>query len=389
MNSNQSMKFSEVGTALRAVRSAVQFCRLGGATLRACGALGDHSLPILALCMAAQWAAASALVDPASPTNSGPKGAELVFSDEFDGPDLNAARWDPGLNPKNILYEKLTCAYRRENIGFTNGTMVFTARYEPAGFKSHTNEGLHQYHYSSGAVNTEKTFQLRQNMYVEARIKLPLNDGGFCTFWSMPNRSGDSSFADPTEMAQINFFEFIAAERKRRFSSSLWFNDYLESEIPSTLNKADSVMVGKNHYIITNKNRKGNWGSDTSILPMFQWYEWYEWNDFITVGFMATPEKMEWFVAEEGAAWETPPYLSYSGAKVRSVDHMLPDKDEAEGDVWRREVPRVLENSLILNYSVRDGDWVGGPIRNDQLPARMEIDYIRVYRLPEPAVKPR
>lgn len=340
----------------------------------------------LALSVAAFWTAAAdtVLVDSQTPVDAGPKGATLVFSDEFNGTELNREKWCLGINEQNALYDQHDCAYSMDNISFTNGTMIFIARYEPDGIEGQLGDQKAVFRYSSGAVNTDGKFRLQQNMYVELRVKLPVNDGGFCAFWSMPNPENGSRFDSPTEMVQINFFEYIASENRRRFSSSLWFNDYLENEIPANLPSADHVKVGRNHCIITNNQRKGHWGGDTSRVPVFELFEWYEWNHFVRAGFMTQPARLEWFIAENSPPWESAPYLTYTGETVYSADHFHWEKGRnAQFDVWRRNVPAVLDNSLILNFELRDADWAGGPVQTNQLPAQMVIDYIRVYQLPE------
>ena len=45
--------------------------------------------------------------------------------------------------------------------------------------------------YSSGGLNTTEKFKFTNNMYVELRVKLPSNSGGYAAFWGMAN---DSSF---------------------------------------------------------------------------------------------------------------------------------------------------------------------------------------------------
>jgi len=327
----------------------------------------------------------SVIIDPETPPGQGPKGAILVFSDEFNGNSLDGSKWHIGVTSENILqHGPFDCVYRRENILFRDGKMVLTTRYEPEGVAGATSDGMRRFHYSAAAVNSTGKFFFQQNTYIEMRIKVPLNDGGYSMCWSLPNFGKDSALSDPQEMMQINFFEYRAAERKRMFSSALWFNDYLLSEIPPDLGKDNFIKVGENHYIITLHRRKGSWQNNALRLAIFDWYEWYEWKDFITIGFMATPEKFDWFVVEDGAAWKSVPYMTFRGAMVHSADHVhWQRKESAEQDVWRRDVPKQLENSIILESHLRNAEWAGGPIDRTRLPGEMQIDYVRVYRLPE------
>lgn len=326
------------------------------------------------------FSAAQVLVDPATPPDSGPKGSTLVFSDEFDGERLDLSKWNIGTNRKNIHYNKnLACVYSSNNVALRDGKMVFTARPEPQGATGPAADGTITRPYSSGAVNTDDIFYFGQNMYIELRIKLPLNDGGYAALWSMP-RPEQSVKEDPRERVQVLFFEYIAAERKRKFWSTLRFNSYIDSELrPRMKAGKDYIKIRKNHNFIINPDREGVWMGDSFRLPMFEWYEWFEWTGFVTVGFMATPEKFQWFVVQDGPAWKTAPYLTFTGSAVRSAaqSHVW-----AKDDVWQRPVPQRMENRIILSHSLRDAERAGGPIDVSQLPSEMLVDYIRIYQLP-------
>ena len=323
---------------------------------------------------------ASGMVDSATPLGVGPRGATLVFSDEFNGPELSRTRWNIGINSKNTLHGMLHSTYRAENIHFQDGKMVFTARHHPQGVEGQISDDAKTYNYSSGAVNAGEKFYLRQNMYVEARVKLPTNKGGYCVFSAMPNRAKNTSFKDPRERLQIHFFEYVASEEQRMFASLIWFNDYLEREIPSHLKDSEYMKVSNNHYLITSDMKRARWIGSNTPLPVLDWYEWYEWNDFVTVGFMATPSQFDWFIVEQGPVLDFPPYMSFKGGQVSPPVYSYVNK-LSQHDVWQREVPEHLENSLVLDFSLREVEWAGGPIDEEQLPSQMLIDYIRVYQL--------
>ncbi len=339
----------------------------------------DRLIPVIVMATGV-FSSARALVDPATPPDSGPKGATLVFSDEFEGPALDSAKWNIGTNRRNIHYNKnLACVYSSNNVALRDGKMVFTARSEPRGAKGPVLKGTVTRPYSSGAVNTDGIFNFGQNMYIELRIKLPLNDGGYAALWSMPHPE-QSVKEDPRERVQVLFFEYIAAERKRKFWSTLRFNSYVDSELrPNMKPGRDYIKIRKNHNFIINPDREGVWMGDSFRLPMFEWYEWFEWTGFVTVGFMATPEKFQWFVVQDGPAWKTAPYLTFSGAAVRSAAQ---SQHWAKDDVWLREMPERMANRIILSHSLRDAERAGGPIDGSQLPSEMLVDYIRIYQLP-------
>ena len=65
--------------------------------------------------------------------------------------------------------------------------------------------------YSSGGLNTTKEFEFTNNMYVELRVKLPNNAGGYAAFWGMAN---DLSLPVKDQI-ELDFYEFIANPDKQ------------------------------------------------------------------------------------------------------------------------------------------------------------------------------
>jgi hypothetical protein len=143
-------------------------------------------------------------------------------------------------------------------------------------------------------------------MYVEARIKLPTNQGGYCVFSGLASQSPKTTLLDPRERMQLHFFEYVANEKNRMFASLIWFNDYLKKEIPSHLKSTDYIKLAEDHYVITADMKRARWIGDHSFIPVLDWYEWYEWNDYVTVGFKATPSQLEWYISEKGPVWQSP-----------------------------------------------------------------------------------
>lgn len=320
----------------------------------------------------------SNLVDPNTPLDAGPKDATLVFSDEFNASRLDSHRWNLGLNAENTLHGMLDSSYRMENVDFIDGKLRLTARHHPKGVLCKRSKDMKIYGYSSGAVNTNGKFYLRQNMYVEARVKLPINEGGYCVFSAIPSRNHATTFTDPRERMQLHFFEYVANENQRMFASLIWFNDYLKKEIPSHLKSSEYIKLTEDHYVITADMKRARWIGDHSFIPVLDWYEWYEWNDYVTVGFKATPSQLEWYISEKGPVWQSPPYMVFQGGRVAPPVYLGLERP-SHYDAWQRSVPACLENSLILDFSLREASWAGGPIDKEQLPAYMLVDYIRVY----------
>ena len=48
---------------------------------------------------------------------------------------------------------------------------------------------------------------------------------------------------------------------------------------------------------------------------------------------------------------------------------------------WARQVLENFNAQFNLNYAIRNAKWAGGPVKDEQLPSKMYIDYVRVFKL--------
>ena len=328
-------------------------------------------------------------VDPSSPTNTGPKNSVLVFSDEFNGSGLDTSKWRIGEYRVNAAEDSLDdSVFIGENCFVRNGALVLRTRREPRETAATGSSSPDSTVYSGGAVNTKGVFALEQDMYVEMRIKFPLNQGGYCMCRLQPNDCTVTG-CDPSQLVQINVFEFMAYERKRRYWSTLLYKDYSDAELRDGMVEGrDYLKLHDGHNRIIEQNRQGAWRGSSFNMPMFEWYEWFEWNNFVDVGFMATPQQFKWFISQNEPAYKSAAYLTFNGAMVKSRAANWDINEFAKNDVWRRDVPRSLNNYLVISSALRNAQWAGGPINDRQLPSEMLIDYVRIFRIsPEPVEK--
>ena len=312
------------------------------------------------------------LVDPKTPSAAGPPGSRLVFSDEFEGGEIDKQKWHLGINPDNIQNDSVDCAFRWENISLRDGNLVFIQRREPAPVsgKVYGKKGSEAlFDYSSGGMNTGDSFLLRNNMYVEIRVKLPDNDGGFAAFWTMPQGNNDRL---PEDLLEIDLFEFMASRNKTKFWSGLWWHNLRKSEIPDSLPEAKAIKRTADNFFLTDQDFKPKFPED-GVVPADQ----YKFYDFITFGFSVSTNTMKWYVCQKESPWKAPPYMVFEGGTVQNRRRY----SKAPPLEWQRQVPQNLGERIILNYDLRNEAWCGGPVRDKQLPAEMQIDYIRVYEL--------
>lgn len=309
-------------------------------------------------------------VDPASPVGEGPTGSSLVFSDEFNGPELDRAKWNLGINKKNIQNTSVHCMYQIENISFREGKLVFTQKRETPPLTGKTYGATREYNYSSGGINATENFLLKNDMYVELRVKLPDNDAGYGAFWTMSEKVGDWK---PEDLLEIDMFEFIANKEKTKFWSGLWWHDFRRDEVSEHVDPKDVKKRLDDHYFVTDQNFKAHFGPKEGKVPADK----YDFYDYITFGLKVTDGTMEWYLRQDGPAWKEQPYMVFKGGTVHNRTYgKAPDVE------WQRHVPKDLNARIILNYAFRTDTWAGGPANDAQLPSEMIVDYIRVYQLP-------
>jgi len=119
---------------------------------------------------------------------------ELVWSDEFEGNQLDGTKWriqtGPGpwgLNELEYYSDAAT------NVACSDGNLVITARKEDYGGRN----------YTSGRLMSKQTFTLGK---IEARIKLPWGQGMFPAFWTLTD-----NYDEPGKYGEIDILEMVGS----------------------------------------------------------------------------------------------------------------------------------------------------------------------------------
>jgi beta-glucanase (GH16 family) len=141
--------------------------------------------------MIAVFAALTILSSPAHATWS------LVWSDEFNGTGLDAAKWTPdigngcpdlcGWGNNELQY------YRAENVSVSGGNLVLTALAESYG----------GYSFTSGKVHTRDKYSVLYGR-IEMRAKIPTGGGMWPAFWMMPQ---DAVYGEWAASGEIDIME--------------------------------------------------------------------------------------------------------------------------------------------------------------------------------------
>lgn len=318
--------------------------------------------------LAAFFVSSASLGQATAPEMLGPPGSVFAFGDEFTGTELNQEMWGLGINSRNVQNEAVDCAYRLDNISFRDGLLVFTQKREQPAITGKTWTAEKKFNYSSGGIHTRQAFELRNNMYLELRCRLPANDAGYGAFWTVSNKVGEWK---PADLLEIDMFEFIANQKKTRFWSGLWWHDFTAAELHEEIPKKFIKERSSNHFFVNEQIYKAHFGDG----GRFEGTE-IDFYDFITFGLRVTDEEMTWHLVQDGPAWKAPPYFRFTGGTVHNRTYgRAPDLQ------WERGIPERLHAQININYALRNAEWAGGPVRDEQLPAEMILDYIRVYHL--------
>ena len=298
----------------------------------------------------------------------GPPGSKYAFGDEFSGTELNQEIWGLGINEKNLQNEAVDCIYKKENITLEDGLLIFSQKREPVPVAGKTWLKEKTFNYSSGGVHTQEDYSLRNNMYLELRCKLPQNNGGYGAFWTVSHKVEGWS---PEDLLEIDMFEFIAAPEKTRLWSGLWWHDFRAKEIHKGIPPESMVKRSDDHFFIKQRVYKAHHGHGHWIKGnKVNFYE------FFTFGLRVTDDEFFWYLTQDGPAWKAEPYFHFSGGKVHNRTY-----GKVEDFEWTRQVPKNLHAQVNLNYAMRNAAWAGGPVRDEQLPSKMYVDYVRFYNL--------
>ena len=245
---------------------------------------------------------------------------ELVWSDEFEGTELDASNWSAqtgtgtayglpaGWGNNELQYYTAF----PENLSVSGGMLTMTARQQNFGGRNYTSARIR-------SLNKQEFLYGR----IEARMKIPSTPGIWPAFWMLPTNSPYGTWAASGEI------------------------DIMES-----VNYADQIY-GTLHYGNTWPNNQHD-GPRLSDGRDFS-------DDFHVYRVDWDPDKITWYV--DGV-----PYGSRTSAQWFS---------SAAGSNPR--APFDTDFHILLNIAV-GGDFPGNPNGASAFPQTMEVDYVRAYQ---------
>ena len=310
------------------------------------------------------------LIDPSSwqMPDINREGYDLIFSDEFNGNDINTARWATNfrwdgefngerfeyrvineedqfyVSPKSADQEHLVVAAPVYNpFEFNGERLAIRAIRNPQ--KTNSNRATHgslreimsQQTFLSGALSTHDTFSHKYG-YFEARIKIPSHVGTFPAFWLFhKNRKYEG-----TRRTEIDIMENLGHAPWYIYNSMHFFTD-----VSATFGgNANSLSPEPNGQVFT--------GTDYSLNYHTYAVEW-------------EPGHVTWFI---------------DGIKTNEIWHPAGDYEElyimlnlAVGGAWTN----FPTNAGGLGRAQQDRFPNQNDLNNFFNPA-LEIDYVRAYR---------
>lgn len=260
------------------------------------------------------------------------EGYVLVWNDEFDGDALDTTKWDymygnggeygkPGWGNQELQYY----LSRPENIRVEDGKLIITAMYESGTVTP----------YSSARIRTmtnrgEVLFATTYGR-IEARIKMPAEEGLWPAFWMLP--VDESVYGQWAASGELDIME-----AKGR----------LEGEM--------SVAA---HY-------GGQWPHNTYSGQGYAFEDGTKITDYHLYSMEWDPDEIRWYVDNECIFTLTDWFSKNSSAEIQSTTG-----------------PYDAPFYIILNMAIGGTFDPEANVRDAEFPAEMEVDFVRVYHREE------
>ncbi|WP_088862635.1 glycoside hydrolase family 16 protein [Thermococcus celer] len=249
---------------------------------------------------------------------------ELIWHDEFNGNAVNEEYWTFEIGNGQAYGvpgwgNNELEYYTPNNTVIENGVLVIEAR------KEWVTDQYGTYMYTSSRMKTEGKVEFEPPVRIEARMKFPKGKGLWPAFWLLGANIGEVGWP---QCGEIDIMEFLGHELKT-VHGTIHGPGYSGSK---GITKSYTLPEG---------------------VPDFT-------EDFHVFAIDWFPDRIEWYV--DGHL--------YHVVTRKQVEDM--------GHEWVFDGPFYI----ILNLAV-GGNWPGRPTATTKFPARMYVDYVRVYRLVE------
>jgi beta-glucanase (GH16 family) len=267
---------------------------------------------------------------------------KLVWSDEFDGDEIDASKWDfdlgngfydyqhhawvPGWGNEELQYY----TRERENVFVQDGVLHIRA----------LKEALHGCGYTSARLKTRRRdgAPLFSKLYgkFEFRAKVPHGKGLWPALWMLPQ---DDRYGGWAASGEIDVMEILGEEPHKTLGSIHFGSSFPKRELVThTLDLPEGGTVADWHVYAV------------------------EWE----------PGEIRWSL--DGVVWATQNFW-WSCSRKRG-NRGLAARNSADLNPW--PAPFDQPFYLVMNVAV-GGNFPGVPNAQTQFPAELLVDYVRVY----------
>ncbi len=271
------------------------------------------------------------------------KGWKLVWSDEFDGSEIDTSKWEWESNCWGGGNNELQCYTDREKNSFVeDGKLIIRAfketyigRAEPP--EVNPNAGSKTLPYTSARLRTLNKGDWTYGRF-EIRAKVPAGQGLWPAIWMLPSEWRYGAWAASGEIDIMEAVSMPPESPNKEIHGTIHYG----AEWPANVNTGEKYVFES---------------SDPS-------------KDFHTYAIEWADGEIRWYVDDVHFATQTADGW-YSQAKNEEGI-----KYDVEGSA-----PFDQPFHLLLNLAV-GGNWPGAPDASTVFPAQMEVDYVRVYECP-------
>ncbi len=245
---------------------------------------------------------------------------DMIWSDEFNGEDLDLAKWNKlSWRPGWVNNELQAYTERDTNIFLEEGNLVLQGLIDP-GFSGIDYTG-NEYNadYTSGRINTDDKFSITYGRF-DIRAKLPKGKGSWPAIWMLGESINSIGWPD---CGEIDIMEHVG---------------YDEGMIHGSIHTEEY-----NHMYNTQRSGSKYIENVTSTFHVYS----LEWSPFY----------LRYLIDDE------PFFFVYNDSK-------------GDNSKWPFNDPHYI----ILNLAI-GGDWGGVQgISTSEFPMRMMVDYVRVFK---------
>lgn len=279
--------------------------------------------------------------DPTStPTTTAPgsiPGWDLVFSEDFDGPSLDADRWLAYHNTYGDGNNELACL-TPDNVAVSGGSMTITARREA---RSCPNGSLREF--TSGFIGSREADRYHPMFgRFEMRARLPHGQGLWPAFW-LRHRDGAS-------VAEVDVMEYFHAISPGATRAGLHLDGQRNTSSGEVLFEAPTRSPGWHTFAV-------------EILPVSDGIRFEFFVNDRSHHTYVDPDHA-WASVDEDATWDIAVNLAVGGNQIGHPDGTL----------------GVLEALERCSFGKgRYPDCPDTEIMRAEFPATMEVDWVRVH----------